>query len=173
MNNQIIIQNLTQPQTFDINGYGINDGQGLITNPGTRETLKYILTPIGTVADVADELVYGVGKAVEGIVDAVAALGGWVGSLFGADDQWAKDFIAVDGARYVADGIDFVAGGWATQLAFGESLAEQSGFNYIESEKVQDDIRGITSLAGEIIPATIVIIIGNKTLVVLETFFGS
>ena len=138
-----------------VNGFGINDGQGLITDEKTREVISGILTPIGTVTDVANEIGYGVLKVGEGIVDAFVGLFGWIGTLFGGDDQWAKDFISVDASRYAIEGIDFAMGGWATQLALGETLAEQSAINYIPSEEVQANIRGIGNVVGEIIPSLV------------------
>lgn len=138
-----------------INGFGINDGNGLVTDPKAREVLQDILTPMGTVADIGNEIFYGVTKVGESLVDGLVGLAGWIGTLFGADDQWAKDFIAVDCSRYVADTVDFIEGGWITQLAFGETLAEQSAFNYIDSEEVQNNIRSVENIVGEIIPSLV------------------
>lgn len=49
-----------------------------------------------TIADVFTEIGGGLAKSFEGIVDAGAMIAGGIGSLFGADNQWAKDFVSRD-----------------------------------------------------------------------------
>lgn len=137
---------------------GFGNENGLITDPDVREGTKAFLTAYGTVVDVVDEITYGATKVAEGIVDGFVGLFGWIGTWFGADDQWAKDFISVDCSRYVAEATDFVLGGWATELAFGETMAEQSAFNFIDDQEVQNKIRFATDVVGEAIPQIVLAI---------------
>lgn len=62
--------------------------------------------------DTLHELNYNITNGVfdffEGIGDFFVGTAGWIGSIFGADDQWAKDIIDYDWSKDVATGVDKV-----------------------------------------------------------------
>lgn len=132
----------------------VNNGRGFIEDETTRNIVKTILTPFGTVEDVAKEVSYGVWKVGESLVDGIVGLFGWIGSWFGADDQWAKDFISYDASRWAVENLNISLADGFSRLALGESLAEQSIINEM-SEGWQDGIRTTSNIVGEIIPSIV------------------
>lgn len=132
----------------------VNGGTGFIQDENARNVIKGILTPLGTVQDVANEVAYGVTKVGESIVDALVGLAGWIGTWFGADNKWAEDFIAYDASRWCVENLNLNLLDGFSELALGESLGEQSILNELPDDW-QEGIRGAGNVVGELIPSIV------------------
>lgn len=109
-----------------------------------------------TVSDISDYVTYGATKAVEGIVDAVVGLAGWVGTWFGADNNWAEDFIKFDAAKWCTENIKqnidvFDVG---SKLITGHTLSNYSYINDAD-EAVKNGFRGTAEVVGELVPSVV------------------
>lgn len=82
-----------------------------------------------TAIDIVTELGGGLLKLGEGLVDAGAGIAGGIGGLFGADTQWAEDFIKHD---------------WTQENYYGAFEDELTSKSYInKAPVVKDVVRGI------------------------------
>ena len=64
-----------------------------------RENANFFERLGATALDFFTELGGGLGKGLEGVVDAAVSIAGEVGSWFGADTQWAEDIVKFDAAQ--------------------------------------------------------------------------
>lgn len=97
---------------------------------------------VATGADVLDSLGTGIAKGLESVVDAGATLAGNVGSWFGADTDWAEDFVATD---YVGDFKRDNMQGWNDYI--------QDSAIYDMSDFWEQTIHGSLNSIGNMLPA--------------------
>lgn len=95
-----------------------------------------------TGADILDSLGTGIAKGLEGVVDAGATLAGNVGSWFGADDDWAEDFVAKD---HVGTFKQNNMQGWNDYI--------QDSYVYDMSDTWEQIIHGSVQSIGNMLPA--------------------
>ncbi|HRF70928.1 MAG TPA: hypothetical protein PKV66_05820, partial [Candidatus Pelethenecus sp.] len=125
---------------------------------------------IGSGVDVYNMLQKGVLKAGEGLVDFGAQIGGWIGSLFGADTKWASDFINRD---LVNEYKNSTFGKALSSFNNGTGLlALMQGKSFLEGDKLYEDlsfrnelpevwsegIEGVVTSIGHMLPS---IAVGN------------
>ena len=136
-------------------GWGGDFGKGL--NAFLDNDANVPAKVIGTVRDVENEIAYGTTKIVEGVVDLFAGLFGWVGTWFGADDKWAKDFISYDASRWFVENVfenTVHPEEMILKTLTGESMASHSYLNNAD-QGVQDFVRGAGQFVGYIAPSVI------------------
>lgn len=121
---------------------------------------------LATGADILDSVGTGLFKGLEGIVDAGASIGGTVGSWFGADDDWAEDFVSTD---WVGDFKQNNMQGWQDYI--------NNSYVYDMNDNWEQIIHGSAQSIGQMLPAIAVNLIpgiGQAASVALTTsIFGT
>lgn len=112
-----------------------------------------------TIADVFTELGGGLFKLGEGIVDAVIGVAGGVGSIFGADTQWAEDIIAFDATQ------EWYYGAWE------DDFTQHSYIN--DAPIVKDVIRGVGQQLPTIAAIALAPVTGGGSLAALPYTIGA
>lgn len=126
----------------------------------------------GTLNDIGNNVLTGIGKGIEGVVDFVAGSAGAIGSAFGADNQWAEDFVARDLTNefFTSDVGKFMksfvfTGGGYEKLVQGKSFQEQLNafedkmkYSYVNQlpEVAQDVVDGVTVSIGQMLPSIVI-----------------
>ena len=77
-------------KTLNINENGYSNSVESVNNDDSDEFLPRVGQ---TLVDVIGSVGEGLFKGVEGVVDSVVGLAGGIGGVFGADTDWAKNFI--------------------------------------------------------------------------------
>ncbi len=114
------------------------------TSTAQKEESNGFVTALHTVGDVGANVLTGLGKGVEGIVDAVAGIGGAVAGIFSDDAENAvKDFIATD---------------WTGEL-YGNAWQEALDQSVLNNSKVGQIIEGVAQGVGQMLPAVAVSLI--------------
>lgn len=89
---------------IDISNYGNETNEYVDSlEQETKESQSWWDNIFGTIDNIANSFGKGFVSAFEGIIDAGVWLAGEIGSWFGADTQWAEDFINVDMAGNLAN----------------------------------------------------------------------
>lgn len=126
----------------------------------------------GTLNDIGNNVLTGIGKGIEGVVDFVTGSAGAIGSVFGADNQWAEDFVARDLTNefFTSDVGKFMksfvfTGGGYEKLVQGKSFQEQLNafedkmkYSYVNQlpEVAQDVVDGVTVSIGQMLPSIVI-----------------
>lgn len=88
---------------IDVSNYGNEDNEYEEVLKDEKESTSFWENLFGTIDSIANSFGKGFVSAFEGIIDAGAWIAGEVGSWFGAETQWAEDFIKIDMASNLAN----------------------------------------------------------------------
>lgn len=123
--------NLTRAER--LKKYGLNNDGSV--NEELQKQNADVLTRVGeTFVDVGGNLAKAIGRGVEGLIEGVVGVAGGVGSIFGADTQWAEDIIAQT---------------WTEDVFSGLPEATKNSYINELSEGGQETVRGIIDGVGQ------------------------
>lgn len=114
-----------------------------------------IVKALGTWNDLQDNVLYGVSGWVEGITDAVITGAGLLGSLFGADTQWAEDATSFDWSEWLVENVyqNINPTDLVSRALTGNNL---STYSYLNDVDWGENIRSGAEMAGNIVPQVVV-----------------
>lgn len=117
---------------------------------------------IGTINQLGANLLGGAISSIEGLTDGITNIAGYIGTWFGADDQWAKDASSYDWSsdvtNFLAKANDSIAPwnwGRLDQIwgdeDYQETINQQSWFS--ENDTLNSWVNNIESMVGNMLPS--------------------